>query len=107
MKKVEKRDIFLTGYAKLPRGITATELYSVIAVGIVVEYPSGCIKDVDCSLVTNTAKGFVKELIVGKNLKDVDLIESELNNYYYGSARKALISAFKTCYEKFVQIDQN
>lgn len=107
VKIVEKRDVFLTGYAKLPRGITATELYSVIAVGIVVKYPSGEILDVDCSLVTSTARAFVKNMIVNRNIKDFDDIERDFNNVYFGSARKALISAFKTCHEKFTQIDQN
>ncbi|MCT4633303.1 MAG: DUF3870 domain-containing protein [Firmicutes bacterium] len=104
---MEKRDIFLTGYAKLPRGITATELYSVIAVGIVVEYPSGNIKDVDCSLVTSTAKVFVKDMMVGKNIMDFDVIERDFNTVYFGSARKALISAVKSCHEKFTQIEHN
>ncbi|RKD20935.1 protein of unknown function [Caminicella sporogenes DSM 14501] len=101
---MEPYEIFITGYAKLPKGITATELYHVIAVGLIVDKYTGKILDVDCSLVTRVAKQFIKNLVVGKNLKDFDSIQNDLKNHYYGSAKKALISAFKTCHEKYKQI---
>ncbi len=93
--------IFITGYAKLPQGITASELYSVIVVGVIVDKKTSIIKDVDCSLVTSVARSFVKELYVGQSILDYDKLAELLNNSYYGSARKALLSAFKSANEKY------
>jgi len=104
---VEPYEIFITGYAKLPQGITATELYKVIVVGLIVDKHSGIILDVDCSLVTRAAKEFIKELVVGKNIMDYDEIQNAFKYKYYGSAKKALISAMKTCHEKYKQIIEN
>lgn len=101
---MEPNEIFLTGYAKLPKGITATELYHVIAVGLIVNKETGIIVDADCSLVTRVAKEFFKELVVGKNLNDYQELQAVFKEKYYGSAKKALISALKTCNEKFKQI---
>lgn len=101
---MEPNDIFLTGYAKLPKGITATELYHVIAVGLIVDKETGIIVDADCSLVTRVAREFFKELVVGKNLNDYQALQTVFKEKYYGSAKKALISALKTCNEKFKQI---
>lgn len=107
MIKLERNEIFVTGYAKLPQGITATELYTVIAVGMLLDADTGDIIDVDCSLVTTVAREFVKKLMVGKNIDDLELIEDLFNEKYHGSARKALISSFRTCNEKYVQYLKN
>jgi hypothetical protein len=104
---MERKEIFVTGYAKLPQGITAAELYSIIAVGMMVDRETGLIADVDCTLATEMGKNFVKNLVIGKNLNEVEAIDAEFNLNYYGSAKKALISAIRTCNEKYRQIKSN
>jgi hypothetical protein len=99
--------IFVTGYAKLPQGITATELYTVIAVGLLLDKTTGIITDVDCSLVTTVARQFVKDLIVGKSILDFEAIEVAFTQRYHGSARKALLSALKIINEKYQNILKN
>ncbi|KXG73972.1 DUF3870 domain-containing protein [Thermotalea metallivorans] len=98
------RKIFISGYAKLPKGITATELYSVIAVGLLVNAHTGEILDADCTLVTSVAKNFFKNSVIGENLNNIDAIERIFTENYYGSARKAIISALRTCAEKYKQV---
>lgn len=104
---MEPYEIFITGYAKLPQGITATELYRVIAVGLIIDKNSGTILDVDCSLVTRVAREFIRKLVVGKNIMNIEDIQDAFKNKYFGSAKKALISAIKTCHEKYKQIYEN
>ncbi len=99
-----KDEVFVTGYAKLPQGITAREMYSVICVGILVDRESSKIVDAECSLVTGLAKRVFRELVVGKDLDNMKLIETDFNACYNGSAKKALISALRTCNEKYVQL---
>lgn len=104
---MDRNEIFVTGYAKLPQGITATELYTVIAVGMLLDADTGVIIEIDCSLVTSVARNFVSKIMVGRNIEDIDKIENVFNEKYHGSARKALISSFRTCNEKFVQYKKN
>ncbi len=104
---MEPYEIFVTGYAKLPKGITATELYRVIAVGLIVDKNDGTILDADCSLVTRVAKEFFRDLVIGKNLSEYQVLHNEFKDKYFGSAKKALISALKTCSEKYKQIVDN
>ncbi|HYE84572.1 MAG TPA: DUF3870 domain-containing protein [Clostridia bacterium] len=104
---MENSRILITGYARLPQGITAQELYSVIAVVIVVEKQTGLIVDADCSLATELTRKFVKELLTGCTLNDQEAIEDKFKEYYYGSARKAIISAIRNCTEKYRQICEN
>ena len=100
-------EIFITGYAKLPKGITAAELYIVIAVGLIIDRRTGTILDADCSLVTRVAREFFKKLVVGKNINDYEEIQDLFIKKYFGSAKKALISALKICNEKYKQILEN
>lgn len=99
-----KNEVFVTGYAKLPQGITASELYTVICVGLLVDRESGVILDAECSLVTSLAKRVFKTLVVDQNIREIELIEKKFVDHYFGSAKKALISAMRTCHEKFSQI---
>ncbi|MBN2797051.1 MAG: DUF3870 domain-containing protein [Clostridia bacterium] len=99
-----KNEVFVTGYAKLPQGITASELYTVICVGLLVDKNTGIILDAECSLVTSLAKRVFNSLVVERDLRQIDAIEQDFVDHYYGSAKKALISAMRTCHEKFNQI---
>ncbi|MCH4890713.1 DUF3870 domain-containing protein [Acidaminobacter sp. JC074] len=99
-----KGKVFVTGYAKLPQGITASEMYHVICLGLLVDKKTGIVLDAECSLVTSLAKRVFHDLVVNKDLKKINDIEKEFSEVYYGSAKKALISALRTCHEKYIQI---
>lgn len=98
------KKIFISGYAKLPKGITATELYSVIAVGLLVNANTGEILDADITLVTSVAKNFFRNCVIGENLNHIEPIEKMFTETYFGSARKAIISALRTCADKYKQV---
>jgi hypothetical protein len=93
--------IFISGYAKLPKGITATEMYSVVAIGMLVNKKTGEILDAEASLVTQVAKAFFKNHLIGENLNNIEELEKLFKDCYFGSARKAIISALRTCHEKY------
>ncbi len=93
--------IFISGYAKLPHGITASALYTVIAVGMIIDEKSGVIEDIDCSLATSIAIDFIKQLLIGKNIMDYDGIVEIFSKRYHGTARKAILSAIKSVNEKY------
>lgn len=99
-----ENEILLTGYARLPKGITATEIYGSVAIGILADQQTGTIMDIECSLVTELARNFVRRLVKGHNLLEFEKIEAEFTKHYYGSAEKALITAIKRCCDKYKQI---
>ncbi len=99
-----KNKIFVSGYARLPHGITASELYTVMCVGLLINKETHVIEEAECSLVTNLAKSFFEQVVVGKNINDIDIIIEDLKKSYYGSAKKSLISCLKLCHEKYKMI---
>lgn len=102
-----ENEILLTGYARLPKGITATEIYGSVAVGILANIETGEILDIECSLVTDLARNFVRKIVKGQNLNEFDKIEAIFTKRYYGSAGKALVTAIKRCADKYSQIIEN
>lgn len=94
--------IFLTGYARLPAGITASKISDVVGVGVEVDPVSGKIADAECTLATELARGFFRRLVVGRNLDtEFALVVKTIERRYHGSAQKALVTALKTVLEKF------
>jgi len=102
-KQVENNTIFITAHAKLPNAITAEKLYEVIAIGVEVESETGVIVDSDCTLATNVGRNFFKKLTTGYCLfNGIDPLIQKFEKRYYGSARKAIITALKLLYDRWL-----
>ncbi|MEW6243419.1 MAG: DUF3870 domain-containing protein [Bacillota bacterium] len=93
--------LFFSGYAKLPAGITASELYKVVGVGLEVDQ-RGYILAAECTLATGVGRDFFIRMVKGLNLEeDFDAIVADIEERYHGSAQKAIITAMKIIREKF------
>jgi hypothetical protein len=99
--------LFITGYARLPKGITATALYEVVGIGLIVVKKSGLILDADISLATSVGRDFFKSVIVGNYLTDIDYIVNKFEKSYLGNAKKAIISALKNAHDKYDEFKNN
>jgi len=97
-----KGTLFLTGYARLPAGITASELSRVVGIGLEVEPEAGRIVEADCTLATRLARRFFRELVVGFRLvEDLDELVKRLEERYHGNAQKALVAALRLAAERY------
>lgn len=90
--------VLFSGYAKLPVGITAAEMYKVIGVIVVVDMKSGLIVKADCTLATELARQYIAQCLIGYNLSNG---HEELQNQYQGSAKKAVATAMRIIYDKY------
>jgi hypothetical protein len=94
--------VLFSGYAKLPTGITASELYNVIGIVVLVDTETGIVTDADCTLATELARRHVSTALIGHNITNGpdDLIRS-IDQVYQGSAKKAVITALRIIYDKY------
>ena len=101
--KPKPETVFFTGYAKLPSNITAAKLYEVVAIGVEVDPETGIIIASDCTLATQATRDFVNKLILGYDLNNgIEALTDSFEKRYYGSARKAIITAICILYEKWL-----
>lgn len=79
--------VLFSGYAKLPVGITAAEMYKVIGVIVVVDMKSGVIVKADCTLATELARQYIAQCLEGYNLSNgPDDLQLILDRQYQGSS---------------------
>ncbi|MDR3563533.1 MAG: DUF3870 domain-containing protein [Negativicutes bacterium] len=102
MVKDVGRHVLFSGYAKLPTGITATELYRVVGLVILVDMETDNILEADCTLATEVARKHVTHTLVGQTLKNgPEPLVRLIDQVYQGSAKKAIITAIRISYDKF------
>lgn len=97
----EQRVLF-SGYAKLPIGITANEIYKVVGIVMLVDVATGEIMEADCTLATKLARRHISEAVVGYNLNHgVDEIVQLIDRIYQGGAKKSLITTLRIIHDKY------
>ena len=102
MQNYQKDLVLFSGYAKLPAGITASEMYKVIGVIVIVNMETGEIVKADCTLATGVAREHVANTIVGYNLnRGPEPLQVILETVYQGSAKKAVTTAIRIIYDKY------
>ncbi|MDA5107985.1 DUF3870 domain-containing protein [Brevibacillus sp. LEMMJ03] len=94
--------IFCTGYARLPDGMAAKNLYGVMGVGFEIDPETDKIVNASCTFVTNMCNDFIKSILVGHDLKNgVDLPIQTFEKRYFGLGKKAIVSAIRDAYNQF------
>ena len=95
--------VYFISYAKLPSSISAAKLLEVVGVGIVVNIKTGIIEDTSCTLITEEAKKFLKDTLIGRNLhKDgVDKLVDSIQFRFHGLSQKAICVALKGAVERY------
>lgn len=98
----KRNEVLFSGYAKLPSGITASEIYRVIGVIVLIDVEKGEIIDADCTLATELARKTVSSLLKGQSIHDgVNEIVAAVDEVYQGGAKKAVITAMRIIYDKY------
>ncbi len=95
--------MYFISYAKLPTNIPAAKLHTVLGLGVFIDMDNDEIVDVSCTLLTEEARCFIKQLIVGNffNKDGLEIIIKNINSRYHGYAKKAIIIAIKESYQKY------
>ena len=98
----QRNTILISGYAKLPSSTTAEVIYDILVVAALFDNRTGTIVEVEASMVTELAKRYISNLMVGYNLNDgpEGLIEI-FEEYYHGNAKKALETAIRSLFSKY------
>ena len=101
MENNKNKRILFSGYAKVPTGITASEVYKVIGVVLIIDEDTETILEADCTLTTAVARNYVSSILVGKSIADPESLVRIVDKTYQGSAKKAIITALRIIYDKY------
>ncbi|MGI6096533.1 MAG: DUF3870 domain-containing protein [Dethiobacteria bacterium] len=99
----EEKTILVTGYAKLPHNIAATHSKQGIILALEIDPQTSKVVDAECTVRTNLAQKFIRELIVGADLiNGFDKLLVDIEKHYLGGANKAIITALKVVHSKYL-----
>ena len=102
MAEIDDGLVLFSGYAKLPVGITASEMYKVIGVILVVRVETGEIVQADCTLATEVARKYVATSLLGHSMKNgPESVLRVIDKQYQGSAKKAIMTSLRIIYDKY------
>lgn len=102
MNHLGHNKVLFSGYAKLPTGITASEMYKVIGLVVVVNIDTGEILEADCTLATHVASKHVAVTLIGQSLQHgPEPLVHMIDQAYQGSAKKAIITSLRIICDKY------
>lgn len=105
---VNKHIVLFSGYAKLPSGTVAGDVFKLMALVVLIDSRTGKIVEAGCTLSTRCAERFVESMVVGKNIQtDYNELVECIHVKYQGSAKKAIITALRIIATKYIAYKQN
>ncbi|MCL8209207.1 MAG: DUF3870 domain-containing protein [Actinomycetia bacterium] len=97
----------IIGHAKPPKGMSAADVYSTLSLAMIVEARYGVVLEASGSLVTESARDFIRELLVGESLADdPEPVLNAIRRRYFGAASAALQAAWKDAVAQFQRARQ-
>ena len=89
----------------MPGGIAAGKLLEVVGVGLIINKVTGVVEDLSCTLLTEEAKYFLKDLVIGFNVhtQPIDELTALITQRYHGLGQKAVCVATAGAYERYIQ----
>lgn len=90
-KKKNYRDetVYFISYAKLPDNMTAGLMHKIVGLGMVINYKTGIIEDISCTLMTTVAKQFLEDVLIGHNLHEngIDSLLDKIRFRFHGNSQ--------------------
>ncbi|WP_201714606.1 DUF3870 domain-containing protein [Rossellomorea arthrocnemi] len=99
-----KDTIYIIGDARTAANNPIMQQYNVFFVGLVIDKTTHLIVDADCSSTISLTASFVKHLLVGQSIINLDSVIQEIESRYFGASQKALSIAFKNAHIKYMKI---
>ncbi len=100
--------ILLSGYAKLPSNTTAQKLFDQLVVVASVDYSSGIVLDVDCTMATELGRRFVIDTLKGYDLnRGPNALLETVQLHYFGHLKKALLTALKEIFDHYADMKRS
>jgi len=97
--------VYFISYSRLSKSIPAGKLLDVVGVGLIIHQETGVIEDISCTLLTEEAKLFLKDIIIGFNLhtQPIETLIKNVTERYHGMSQKAVCVAINDAYERYLQ----
>ena len=95
--------VLVTAYATAPKGTAFYKQFEYMGVVLEVDKERNIIVNASVTLMTDTAKNYVQQLLIGENLlEDIDRLIVDIETQYLTVTQHALISALKKARQRYL-----
>ncbi|MCS7460995.1 DUF3870 domain-containing protein [Paenibacillus doosanensis] len=99
--RYDKDTVYIIGDAQVSVNNPITQQFNAFFIGLVVDTTNHKIVDAGCSSMIPLTSEFVRSLLIGQNMLQLETASDEIRRRYHGSSQKALIVAFKDAQKKY------
>jgi hypothetical protein len=99
--------LLLVGNSRLPENNASFGAYRVIGLVLEVREETGEIVAAESAAVTSLGRDFVRRLLVGRNINDLDELTGLFQTQYLGNAKKPLINSLIMCHKRYIYHKSN
>ncbi|HBB30089.1 MAG TPA: hypothetical protein DC000_12770 [Clostridiales bacterium] len=96
--------VYIIGESRTNMDNAITMIYNSFYMGIEVNVNNDMILDIGCTHTLNLTEKFIKEIFIGKDIKNSESIEDEVKRRYHGTSQKAVIVSYKDALKKYLEI---
>lgn len=100
---MQSKTIICTGYARLPEGMAAKNLYGVMGIGFEIDGRTDQILNVSSTFITSMCADFLQSIFCGHDLNlGLEKQIEEFENRYFAVGKKAVVVAIRDAYNQFL-----
>ncbi|MFT8320299.1 MAG: DUF3870 domain-containing protein [Bacillus sp. (in: firmicutes)] len=96
--------VYVIGESKTSSNNAIMQQYNGFFIALIIDKSTNKIVDAECSSTIDLTSAFIKSILIGYSIFDIDLVLKEIETRYFGSSQKAVMVAFKNAYLKYKQI---
>jgi len=96
--------VYIIGESRTNMDNAITMIYNSFYMGIEVNVNNDMILDIGCTHTLNLTEKFIKEIFIGKDIKNSESIEDEVKRRYHGTSQKAVIVSYKDALKKYLEV---
>lgn len=104
---MKKNTVLVTAYSPAPMGTSMYEMYRYAGLILEIDLDNDTIVDAEPTLVTNLAKEFFKNLLVGYDLKKGDELVEIIRKKYWAPSNEAFIACLKVAMRRYFDTKTN
>lgn len=86
-----ENQVYFISYSKLPSNIPNAVYEGYLGMGFIINYHTGIIEDISCTLLTEVARNFLKGIILGYSINDeIGPLIEQMQNRFFGYSQKSV-----------------
>lgn len=104
---VKQHTVLIVGHAKVAKDVASRSQYESIAFALEIDRKYGVIVNCEPTIMIESGRDYIRRLLIGRSLEDIDEIYSIIEQNYNGNALPALIAALKDLYRQYKYLLDN